>query len=64
MRRNLLATLAAGLIASAAVAGSAAHANDTKTVPFTGEKYAKEAKITLHEARAIALKTYAGEIVA
>jgi hypothetical protein len=64
MRRNLLATLAAGLIASATVAGSAAHADDTKAVPFTGEKYAKEAKITLHEARAIALKTYAGEIVA
>jgi uncharacterized membrane protein YkoI len=64
MRRILLATLAAGLIASAVVAGSAARADDTKAVPFTGEKYVKAAKITLDEARAIALKTYAGDIVA
>jgi uncharacterized membrane protein YkoI len=62
MRRNLIATISAGLVVSAAVAGSAS-ADDPKAVPLTGEKYAKQAKITLDEARAIALKTYAGEIV-
>jgi uncharacterized membrane protein YkoI len=62
MRRNLLATISAGLIVSAAMADSA-NADDPKAVPFAGQKYAKEAKITLDEARAIALKTYAGEIV-
>ena len=61
MRRRLLAAMAAGLVAT--VAGAAARADDPKPVPFTGEKYAKEAKITLDQARAIALKTYAGEIV-
>ena len=36
-------------------AAAAAHA-------FTGEKYAKQAKITLAEARAIALRTFPGKI--
>ena len=31
---------------------------------YSGEKFSKEAKITMHEARATALKTYPGEIVA
>jgi uncharacterized membrane protein YkoI len=64
MRRNLLAAMTVGLIVTASIAGSMARADDTKAVPFTGEKFAKEAKITLDEARAIALKTYDGEIVA
>ena len=63
MHRSLLAAITTGLIATAAVPGSAACADDTKAVTFTGERYAKEAKITLDEARAIALKTYGGEIV-
>jgi uncharacterized membrane protein YkoI len=62
MRRHLLAIMSVGLIATAAVAGSS-HAENTKATPFTGAKYVKEAKITLDKARAIAVKTYAGEIV-
>jgi uncharacterized membrane protein YkoI len=30
---------------------------------YTGEKYAKEAKVTMREARAIALKAYPGKII-
>jgi uncharacterized membrane protein YkoI len=52
------------IVATAVVAGSAARADDAKAVPFIGDKYAKDAKITLDEARGIALKTYGGEIVA
>jgi uncharacterized membrane protein YkoI len=61
MRGKLLAAMAAGLVVT--VASSAARADDPKPVPFTGDKYAKEAKVTLDQARAIALKTYAGQIV-
>jgi uncharacterized membrane protein YkoI len=64
MRGKLLAAVAAGVVAIGAVASSAARAEDAKPVPFTGEKYANEAKITLDQARDIALRTYAGEIVA
>ena len=64
MRGKLLAAVTAGVIAIGAAAGSAVRAEDAKPVPFAGEKYAKEAKITLDQARDIALKTYAGEIVA
>ena len=64
MPRNLLATITAGLIGAASIAASTASADDTKAVPFTGERYAKEANITLDDARGIALKTYGGEIVA
>jgi uncharacterized membrane protein YkoI len=56
-------TMSVGLIATAVVTGSS-HAENTKATPFTGAKYAKEAKITLDEARVIALKSYAGDIVA
>ena len=62
MRRTLLAAVAASVIATGT--GFAARADDTKPVPFTGEKYIKEAKISLDQARDTALKTYAGEIVA
>jgi|SRR6516162_696313 uncharacterized membrane protein YkoI len=64
MRGKLLAAVTASAIAIGAVAGSAVRAEDAKPVPFAGEKYANEAKITLDQARDIALKTYAGEIVA
>jgi uncharacterized membrane protein YkoI len=63
MSMKPLAAMAAGLIAVTALA-SLARADDTNVVPLAGQKYTKDAKITLDEARAIALKTYAGEIVA
>ncbi|HLH97087.1 MAG TPA: PepSY domain-containing protein [Xanthobacteraceae bacterium] len=62
MSGNLRAAMTAGLIATAALVGLA-RADDSKTVHFTGERYAKDAKVTLDDARAIALKAYAGEIV-
>jgi uncharacterized membrane protein YkoI len=60
-RKDLLAALAAS--AFVAMSGPAAQAQDTKAPTFVGEKYAKDAKVSLDQARAIALKTYAGEIV-
>jgi uncharacterized membrane protein YkoI len=66
MRKDLIAAILAGFATSALVAtsGPAAQAQDAKAPPFTGQKYVKDAKVSLDEARAIALKTYAGEIVA
>ena len=43
-------------IVIAAITSTAAHAYD-------GEKYAKDAKITLQDARTIALKAYPGKVV-
>jgi uncharacterized membrane protein YkoI len=65
MRKYLLAAMLAGVTATAAVVtvGSAARAQDAKPAAFTGEKYVKDAKISLAEARATALKVYPGEIV-
>lgn len=64
-RKDLLTAMLAALAASAFVAmpGPAARAQDAKESTFAGQKYAKDAKISLDQARAIALKTYAGEIV-
>ena len=53
IKKLIVSTIA---LVSSAVALSA-HA-------YSGEKFSKKAKITIHEARATALKTYAGEIVA
>jgi uncharacterized membrane protein YkoI len=58
MRRN---GMLAGIMAGAMAIGLAATA--VPAAAFTGEALAKDAKITLAEARAIALKVYAGEIV-
>ena len=65
MLRKDLPAMLAGLVASALVAtsGPAAQAQEAKAPAFTGQKYVKDAKISLDEARSIALKTYAGEIV-
>lgn len=62
MRRSLFSAISACLIATATL--GVARADEPKTVPFLGARYAKDAKITLDEACAIALQTYAGEIVA
>src|SRR6516165_4029610 len=62
MDKSLLAKISVGLLLGAAVVGSAS-AQDRKGAAFTGERYIKEANISLDEARAIALKIYAGEIV-
>ena len=64
-RKDLLAAMLAGLVASALVAtsGPAAQAQDAKAPTFAGQKYAKDAKISLDQARAIAVNTYKGEIV-
>ena len=62
MRRDLLAAMMAGVMAVAA--GVPARADDAKAVPLTGQKYAKEATLSLDEARAAALKVFEGEIVA
>jgi uncharacterized membrane protein YkoI len=62
MTTKPLAAIAAGLVAIAAITGWA-RAEDTNVVPLAGQKYTNDAKITLDEARATALKTYAGEIV-
>ena len=65
MHKILLAAVLAALAASAlaATSGPVAQAQEAKAAAFTGQKYAKDAKISLNEARAVALKTYAGEIV-
>ena len=65
IRKDLLAAMLVGLAASGLVAtsGPSAQAQEAKAPTFTGQKYVKDAKISLDEARAIALKTYAGEIV-
>jgi uncharacterized membrane protein YkoI len=64
-RKDFLAPIFAGLMVGAAVAtcGVLAGAQEPKPATFTGQKYAKDAKVNIDEARAIALKAYAGEIV-
>jgi uncharacterized membrane protein YkoI len=57
-RKKVLAAMAAGLIATGAMAAAMSAAS-----AYKGEKLAAAAKISLAEARAIALKAYAGEIV-
>jgi uncharacterized membrane protein YkoI len=64
-RYSKFSLLAATLVA----VGAAAYAADATTAeqpagvkPFTGEKLAKNAKITMADARAIALKAHPGEI--
>jgi uncharacterized membrane protein YkoI len=66
IRKDLLAAMVAGLVGSGLVAmpGPAAQSQEAAAPTFTGQKYAKDAKISIDEARAIALKTYAGKIVA
>lgn len=59
---NWLAAMTAGSIATAALVG-VARADDPKAAPLTGEKYAKDATVTLDQARTIALKAYSGDIV-
>jgi uncharacterized membrane protein YkoI len=61
-RKDFLAPIFAGLMVGAAVATSAVLAG-AQPATFTGQKYAKDAKVNIDEARAIALQTYAGEIV-
>jgi uncharacterized membrane protein YkoI len=55
--KTLTALMVCGAIATGAVATTLSPAQ-----AFTGEKLAAEAKITLAEARAIALKVFAGTI--
>ena len=64
-RKDFLAPMFAGLMAGVAVAtsGVLAGAQEPKPATFAGQKYAKDAKVNIDEARAIALKTYAGGIV-
>jgi uncharacterized membrane protein YkoI len=62
IRKDFLAPIFAGLLV--ATSGVLAPAQEPKPPTFTGQKYAKDAKVSIDEARAIALKTYAGEIVA
>lgn len=52
-RHNVLSALAIGAVL---VGGASA------VSAFTGEKFAKEAKVSLEEARAIALRAFSGEI--
>lgn len=54
MSKYLIASFLTGAVATLALAGSAS--------AYTGEKYAKEAKITLDQARATALKARPGKI--
>lgn len=63
--KDFLAAMVAGLTAGGFLATSAfpIGAQQPGAATFTGQKYAKDAKINIDEARAIALKTYAGEIV-
>jgi uncharacterized membrane protein YkoI len=65
-RKRVLAALVAGVMATGAAvtAASTAWAEDALPKGFTGAALAKDAKISLAEARAIALKVFAGEIVA
>jgi uncharacterized membrane protein YkoI len=56
-RKMALATILAGVMAAAAVATTSGGAS-----AYTGEELASQAKLSLAEARAIALKIYAGEI--
>jgi len=55
----------AGLMAGSLLAMSPfpIQAQEPRAATFTGQKYARDAKINIEEARAIALRTYAGEIV-
>ncbi len=50
-------------VISALVIGTVLVAGASAASAFTGQEYAKEAKISLKEARAIALKAFAGNIV-
>lgn len=65
MHRHTKLSLLAALAAAGTVA-YAANAADTrqhtKVKPFTGEELAKNAKITMVDARAIALKAHPGKI--
>ena len=56
-RKKALATILAAVMAAAAVATTSGGAS-----AYTGEELASQAKLSLAEARAIALKVYAGEI--
>lgn len=53
---NIKNAMLVGVFAATAMAAMSAEAYD-------GSQYAKEAKLTLHQARAIALKTYPGTVV-
>jgi uncharacterized membrane protein YkoI len=66
IRKQALSALVAGVIAAgaAATAASTAWADDALPKGFAGAELAKNAKISLADARAIALKVYAGDIVA
>jgi uncharacterized membrane protein YkoI len=50
------------IVVCTAIAAGAAATNPSTARAFTGEELAAQAKITLSEARAIALKLFAGEI--
>jgi uncharacterized membrane protein YkoI len=65
-KQGLSALLAAGVIATgmaATAALSLAWADDALPKGFAGAGLSKDAKISLTDARAIALKVYAGDIV-
>ena len=57
-------TLTASTVCGAIAAGAVAAATLSSARAFTGEEFAAEAKLTLTEARAIALKVFAGTIAA
>ncbi len=64
-RKHVLTALLVGVAAAAAAAAaaSAVRADDALPAGFAGAGLAKDAKISLPDARAIALKVYAGDIV-
>jgi uncharacterized membrane protein YkoI len=63
MKRNMMLTTVWATVLAAVMATGVAMTS-VPAAAFTGEALAKDAKISLAEARAIALKAYAGEIVA
>ncbi|MDA8090073.1 MAG: PepSY domain-containing protein [Nitrospiraceae bacterium] len=56
MNKVIMTFIGSGVLTAFISIGAAAHA-------FTGQKYSKEAKISLADARHIALKIYPGKIV-
>jgi uncharacterized membrane protein YkoI len=64
-RKHVLTALVVGVVAAgaAATAASTVRADDALPKGFAGARLAKDAKISLPDARAIALKAYTGDIV-
>ena len=65
LSKVFMAAIVGGLMAGSFLWTSASplQAQEPGAATFKGQKYAKDAKISIEEARAIARKTYAGDIV-